>query len=131
MEFGTKYPQTVILLRYEDLSLDPYGTVDRLIDFLNFETNQEFIDSAVQSITGKTRSGEQLGISKNIHNDPETFVKNSALKAFEWKTKINKSLLKAVETICEKPMEKLGYSKWNPDNYQTLTKSAIEVWPFS
>ena len=119
------------MLRYEDLCLDPYGTMDRLIKILNYQPDPGLIDQYIRSHTGKSRSGEQMEIDQAVHDNPRSNVKNSALKAFEWKTKINKSLLKVLETICEKPMEKLGYSKWNPDNYQTLTKSAIEVWPFS
>ena len=56
-------------------------------------------------------------------------VKNSELKAFEWKSKIDEPLLQFVEDNCEKSMEELGYAMGKRDG-QTLIKSAIEVWPY-
>ena len=130
-KLGNKYSKNIILLRYEDFCLDPYGTVDKLINFLNYEPIPELIEQFLQAYTGKTRSGEQLEISKADHDDPMKFVKNSALKPFDWRGKINSSLLQNVEENCEKPMKELGYAKWNSDNEEILIKSAIEVWPFS
>ena len=57
-------------------------------------------------------------------------MKNSALKALEWKTNIRESLLLEIEEKCEKPIKELGYAIGAQEG-QTLIKSAIEVWPFS
>ena len=117
-------------MRYEDLCLDPYETVDKLIKFLDYKPIPKLINQFVEYHTGKTRSGEEKKISQAFHDDPMGTVKNSALKPFEWRTKMNSSFIQAVEEHCEKTIIELGYSKWNPYNDKTLIKSAIEVWPF-
>ena len=131
MKFGKKYPKNILLLRYEDFCFDPYDTVDRLIKFLKLKPVPELIDQYIESHTGKTRSGEQKEVPQDAHDDPMGFVKNSALKPFEWKSNINNSTLHEVEEYCAKPMKDLGYAEWNPEKIQILIKSAIEVWPFS
>ena len=131
MKFGKKYSKKIILLRYEDFCLDPYGTLDRLVDFLNYKPIPKLINNHVEFHMGRTRSGEQIEIPKSDHNDPMGTVRNSAFKPFEWGTNISKPLLQKVEEHCEKTMRKLGYAKWNLDKHQTLDKSASEVWPFS
>ena len=62
MKFGKKYSKKIILLRYEDFCLDPYGTLDRLVDFLNYKPIPKLIDNHVEFHTGRTRSGEQIEI---------------------------------------------------------------------
>ena len=57
-ELGRKYPQNMLLLRYEDLCLDPYGTVDKILTFLNHQPKNDalnvldLVDQYVQSHTG-------------------------------------------------------------------------------
>ena len=131
MHLGKKYPKNVVLLRYEDLCLDPYGTVDKLVKFLNFTPIPELINQFVQAHTGQTRAGKFLNVPKEIHDNPVSTVKNSSIKPFDWKPKISNTLLQAVENKCEKSMEVLGYAKWHKDNDKILIKNAIEVWPFS
>ena len=131
IRLGKKYPQNIFMLRYEDLCLDPYGTLDKLIGTLNYQPNHKLIDKILKTFTGKSRSGEQIDIVKAIHNDPMGFVKKSSIKAFDWKEKISDSLLKEIEGSCEKSMAELGYAKWNMDNEEILIKSSEEVWPFS
>ena len=46
------------------------------------------INQFVEYHTGKTRSGEQMEVPQDAHDDPMGFVKNSALKPFEWKSNI-------------------------------------------
>ena len=136
MTLGRKYPHNMLLLRYEDLCFDPYGTVDKLLIFLAHQPKDilnilELVDQYVQSHTGKTRSGQIIEISQKIHDDPMGTVKNSALKALEWKTNIRESLLLEIEEKCENPIKELGYAIGAQKKDQTLIKSAIEVWPFS
>ena len=119
------------MLRYEDLCLDPYGTMDRLVKILNYQPDPGLIEQYIRSHTGKSRSGEHIQIDEAIHDNPRSNVKNSALKAFDWGTKISVPLRQTVEENCEKPMKELGYAKWNPNNDKILIKNAIEVWPFS
>ena len=44
-----------------------------------------------------------------------------------------KGELQEIEEICEKPMEALGYAKFDPkitEDQEMLTKSADEIWPY-
>ena len=123
------------MLRYEDLCFDPYGTVDRLIKAFNYRPIHGLINKYVTEHTGQTRSGQYINVSQAVHDNPSSSVKNSKIKPFEWKTKISSTLLQAVQDQCEKPMNELGYAKWNPwngedENNQILIKNAIEGWPF-
>jgi hypothetical protein len=89
LRLGKKYPKNIIMLRYEDLCLDPYGTMDRLVKILNNQPDPGLIEQYIRSHTGKSRSGEHIHIDEAIHDNPRSNVKNSALKAFEWGTKIS------------------------------------------
>ena len=131
MKLGKKYPENIILLRYEDLCLDPYGTVDNLLKFLNYEAFPDLVNQYIQGHMGRTIDGKIIEVSQKSHEDPLSSVKNSKQKAFDWKSKMDISLLQKVEENCEKPMKELGYAKWNgPHNDQVLIKSALDVWPF-
>ena len=131
MNLGRKYPQNIYLLRYEDLCLNPYETVDKLLNFLNYKPIPELIDHYITSHFGKTPSGQEIEIPKTRHEDPLSSVKNSAQKVFEWKTTIRKGLQQEIEENCEKSMNILGYTMGVQEGDQTLVKSASEVWPFS
>ena len=50
MLFGKKYPENIILIRYEDLCLDPYGTVEKLRIFLDYGYLKDPINNAIKSL---------------------------------------------------------------------------------
>lgn len=52
---GKKYGNRIILIRYEDLSIQPYKTVDRLINFLDLPPQPDFIDTYLETHTGQLR----------------------------------------------------------------------------
>ena len=46
---------------------------------------------------------------------------------------MKKGEIQEIEEICEKPMEALGYAKFDPkitEDQEMLTKSADEIWPY-
>ena len=47
--------QPSFLLRYEDLTLNPYDTVDKMFKFLSLKPEPEFIDKFTATHTGVTR----------------------------------------------------------------------------
>ena len=67
MNLGRKYPQNIYLLRYEDLCLNPYDTVDKLLNFLNYKPIPELIDHYITSHIGKTPSGQVIEIPQTQH----------------------------------------------------------------
>ena len=52
---GKNYGNHVILIRYEDLSMQPYKTMDKLIKFLELPDQPEFIDTYLKTHTGQLR----------------------------------------------------------------------------
>ena len=54
-ELAQEFSNRITMIRYEDLSTKPYQTVDKLINFLDLPPNSKFIDSYLESHTGKLR----------------------------------------------------------------------------
>ena len=52
---GKNYGNHIILIRYEDLSMQPYKTMDKLIKFLELPDQPEFIDTYLKTHTGQLR----------------------------------------------------------------------------
>ncbi len=55
-DLSSRYPGRVILLRYEDLSLDPYGVTDALLKFLDLPPSPA-LDRYILAHTGAVRKG--------------------------------------------------------------------------
>ena len=53
--YASMYPKRILLVRYEDLSLEPYNTLDKIMDFLELPSAPEFLDSFLASHTGRFR----------------------------------------------------------------------------
>ena len=82
------------------------------------------------------RSHELISESKQ-HNQKETPYstsrKSSEETAFKWTKMLSMDEIRELENICQKPMAKLGYAKYNGniDNHRDiLVKTVKEVWPF-
>ena len=82
------------------------------------------------------RSHELISESKQ-HNQKETPYstsrKSSEETAFKWTKMLSMDEIRELENICQKPMAKLGYAKYNGDinnHRDILVKEAKEVWPF-
>ena len=137
LQLGKQFPNRVILVRYEDLSMNPYETVDKLIDFLNLPPKPKLMDKYLESHTGQYRSENP---NKKGHKMPQTNNgpygtkrKSSEATAFKWAHSMTSDWLEHVEEVCFEPMKKLGYAKLtNPDpsDEEILVKSADEVWPY-
>jgi hypothetical protein len=65
--------------------------------------------------------------------NPYSTSRNSKLTAFAWKSKIDFQYLQHIQSLCYKPMEKLGYNlikeqKERDDlEFQVLSKSARDI----
>ena len=55
LKLGENYANRILLIRYEDLSIWPYQTVDKIINFLDLPPQPEFIDNYLKTHTGQLR----------------------------------------------------------------------------
>ena len=125
-------------LRYEDLTLKPYDTVDKMFKFLSLRPKPEFIDKFIATHTGVTRL--ENDIDKHIekreyYTDPYGTTRQSSKDtAFKWlHTGIDNDWLNHIENVCSKPMEILGYANYSSETKKAediLVKTAEEVWPY-
>lgn len=130
-ELAEKYPDRIILIRYEDLCIEPYETVDKLIHFLDLPPRPEFIDHYLATHTGSVRSGSQSGEKLPQKNDGAygTKRKSSEQTAFKWAKTASQESVEEIEKTCQVPMEKLGYAQLEKDS-DILFKTAEEIWPY-
>ena len=126
-----------LICRYEDLSMEPYETVDKMIDFLNLPQQRQFLDPYLVTHTGVKRSDTDTMPEKQPPNKNDgpygTKRKSSEATAFKWAHTMVKDWIEEIEDACEKPMEALGYSKFVSDTTKDqdfLTKTSDEVWPY-
>ena len=137
------------MIRYEDLSIDPFGTSDELFKFLDLSSNtlvDKFIEEHTQTarklkLTAKankidtTSKSETLTQDKDISYGRYTTFRNSKSAAFSWKKKMNREYILKVQSICKKPMHMLGYNPMTnidknikDDDFPLIVKSSHDLW---
>ena len=112
------------LLRYEDLSMSPFETVETLLSFLDLPPNL-LID---KFITTHTQSNSS---EKNVYGT----TRDSKNKAFQWKQEMKSSDIKKVQKLCSTSMALLGYNFMddisvdkNDNQFQIMLRSADQIW---
>ncbi|XP_046596053.1 carbohydrate sulfotransferase 5-like isoform X1 [Neodiprion lecontei] len=96
VELLKKYPTRFKVIRYEDLSLDPYKHVEELYKFYGLDlhpSTKQFLDSHTKVKKGNTMS---------------TF-RNSAATPFHWKTELTFEEVEEVQQSCATAMKYWGY----------------------
>merc|ERR1712216_943673 len=92
-DLAARYPGSVTLVRYEDLSLMPEETTRNLLDFLDLpwtEAMSHYIDTHT--------SKEKMRMAKN-----------PTATAFAWRQKLGLERTLEIQGECTRPMERLGY----------------------
>eukprot|EP00095_Tigriopus_kingsejongensis_P001704 maker-scaffold802_size95064-snap-gene-0.15 protein:Tk01704 transcript:maker-scaffold802_size95064-snap-gene-0.15-mRNA-1 annotation:"carbohydrate sulfotransferase 1" len=133
-----KYPNQVYLVRYEDLSLDPYQSVDKVFEFLDLPQSP-VVDDYIKTHTKAARETQVLdrfGIAKTKGANPYGTHRDSKSTAFAWRSKMDIGYIKHIQNFCEAPMKTMGYNliqnveeRDNPD-FPILVKTAEELWPW-
>jgi len=138
-ELAQQFSNRITMIRYEDLSTKPYQTVDKLINFLDLPPNSKFIDSYLESHTGKLRYHEMT--TKSTIHVPKggkelpfgTKRQSSEETAFKWMDSLSEKEIQDIEEVCMDPMKKLGYAPYDSDildHRDILVKSASDIWPY-
>ncbi|MGD2118995.1 MAG: sulfotransferase [Chromatiales bacterium] len=82
VEFGRKYPDIYIELRYEDLLAEPEKNVERLCNFLNIEYSESVINFRKSDGSGKTSLLTQP-LQKNNSEKWRTKMSDRQVRVFE------------------------------------------------
>ncbi|XP_046738516.1 carbohydrate sulfotransferase 4-like [Diprion similis] len=96
VELQKKYPSTFRVLRYEDLSLEPYKRVEELFEFygLDFHPNvTKYLDTH----------------TKNDVGNAYTTYRDSKTAPFHWRTELEFKEVEEIQRNCFVPMKYWGY----------------------
>merc|ERR1712080_699266 len=134
-DLAARYPGSVTLVRYEDLSLMPEETTRHLLDFLDLPWT-EAISAYIETHTSQEKLRMVRNrVTKKLERRKDTYgtAKNSTATAFAWRTNLTFPNITAIQRACSGPMERLGYRLVSrPRELRTqelpLDKTAEEVW---
>ena len=97
-ELKLKYPESLHMLRYEDLAIDQEETLQDLFGFLD-EPIPEVTRKYLASISNATSNDGRMGVRRS----------DSVKTANAWRQKIRKDVYEESRTECAKVIELLGY----------------------
>ena len=128
------YPGTVLLVRYEDLSMDPITTTTNILTFLQLPLTRDiqlFIET--HSYAQNTPVWNRSHKKKDSKKDPYGTIRDSSATASAWKKSLDLQDIFQIQQVCREPMEILGYTfiKEETDlksQKYPLEKTAEEVW---
>ena len=130
--YKAQYPQNVWLVRYEDLTLKPYQTVYKIVNFLQLPTDYERVNNYLALHTGKTANGLDVTKTELVRRYKNVFgytMRQNALKqVFKWTDQLNAENISEIEEFCAKPMKCLGYYNFSTNQTESLIKPINEVW---
>ena len=136
-DLETRYPGTIKLVRYEDLSMYPHDVVADMMDFLDLPMIEE-LNNYIVTHTG----AEKLKIVRNkkTHKvehkkNPYGTSRNSTATAYAWRDKLSFDHIEQIQDACSAPMSKLGYRLLNnPEETKNknlpLDSNLETIWPF-
>jgi len=136
-DLATRYPGSITLVRYEDLSLMPEETTRAMLEFLDLPWTQA-ISAYIDTHTSKEKLRMVRNrVTKKLERRKDTYgtAKNSTATAFAWRTKLTFRNTTDIQNDCWEPMERLGYRLMDtPEDLRSqnlpLDKTAEEVWTF-
>ena len=97
-ELSTKYPDSFLRVRYEDLAEDSFGVSKQIYSFLGSDVPQHVINFLKQATQGGSDNGT-FG----------THRKNSKSTAHAWRTRVTKTAYDAMTSYCRDILIKLNY----------------------
>ena len=136
-DLETRYPGTIKLVRYEDLSMYPQDVVADMMDFLDLPMIEE-LSKYIETHTGaeKLKTVRNKKTHKVEHKkNPYGTSRNSTATAFAWRDKLTFDHIQEIQDACEAPMSKLGYRLLQkPEETKTrnlpLDSNIETIWPF-
>ena len=132
-----RYPGRVHLIRYEDLSTEPFDVVDELFDFLDLPPSP-LIDHYIETHTNSVRlvkSYDKKSHKTKERVNPYSKYRDSKVTAVAWRGKMDMSYIERIQKLCAAPMRALGYNplagvrERDDDAVPLVVKDRHEVWP--
>lgn len=143
-----KFPGRIHLLRYEDLSTNPYETTDRLLDFLELSRKPVIEEYLLTHTKTKRYEEEEARSSQNnasglggrkrrpsAKDNPYSTLRNSKATAFKWRQTMDMSFMQRIQAVCAEPMNDLGYNlihspeERDDTEFPVIGKNPQEIWP--
>ena len=130
------------MIRYEDMSVDPFTTTDKLLKFLDLAHNK-LIESFLEDHTQTVRN-TSLSSSHTTEGAPKDYSwkytystsRNSKATAFNWKKIMKSENIQNVQRVCEKPVQMLGYNLMHNiskdrycNDFPLIVRSSKQIWP--
>ena len=146
MTLKQKDPEKIHLVRYEDLSLDPFGVTDEILSFLKLPMMPQ-VENFLETHTGSNRQETALKKGQNVTfkeikeamedkaNPYSTTAANSRAVPFLWTQTMAEEKMFEVQNVCKKAMDLYGYKRlknsqdFKVDSIDLLTKTSEEIWP--
>lgn len=114
-----KYPDRFAVLRYEDLSLDPFNVTEKVLRFygLPFHENvNTFLTSHTQ-----TNIGDGLSVYRNSKKTP-----------FQWVKHMHFSEVQSIQSECSEAMSMFGYKQLTEEDLKSgIDFNPLLKFPFS
>ncbi len=125
------------LVRYEDLSFDPYSVLDDLFEFLDLPRSaaiDRYIETHTHRKRAKKHKGKAMPKSKVMEN-PYSKYRDSKATAVAWRKKMDFGYMRRIQEKCAAPMRTAGYRTFasqaerDDESLGVLTKDRKVVWP--
>ncbi|GBN72836.1 Carbohydrate sulfotransferase 1 [Araneus ventricosus] len=105
-------PEDFMVLRYEDLSIDPFATTTRLVEFLGLQSippdTQAFLNSHTSVIGNVREKYRPQGLDY-----PYSTFRNSSITAMSWRSQMSFRRVTLLQTTCQTALTGLGYYSYS------------------
>ncbi|CAL1283127.1 unnamed protein product [Larinioides sclopetarius] len=105
-------PEDFMVLRYEDLSIDPFATTTRLVEFLGLQSipqdTQAFLNSHTSVIGNVREKYRPQGLDY-----PYSTFRNSSVTAMSWRSQMSFKRVTLLQTTCQTALTGLGYYSYS------------------
>lgn len=134
-QLAARYPGSVTLVRYEDLSLLPEETARAILRFLDLPWHA-VMDKYIDSHTSREKMKMVRNkVTRKLEKVKDTYgtARNSTATAFAWRQKLGLRNVTEIQSLCAEPMARLGYRSLQTREELAmadlpLDKTAEEVW---
>lgn len=117
------HPDRIHLIRYEDLSIDPFGTSDELFKFLGlpqYRLVDTFIEEHTRTLRSRslptngdkitTDTAQEKAMQERSGANYHSTTRNSKATVFLWKKNMRNEDISNVQRVCKNSMKMLGYN---------------------
>lgn len=101
-------PEDFLIIRYEDLALDPFGTTDRLVKFLGMPSMPPDVEVFLKTHTSVVGNVREKYRTQGVDYAYSTF-RNSSITAMSWRQQMTFKRVKELQNYCQTTLTGMGY----------------------